>query len=146
MNVFPPVKNKGLLIFRTWGKMFGKMLIHTQKIAYFWGQFMHFSVWFFESHSHNFTKLVIITHHCAVWTIPLPGWGCLHDRESGLHVPRFTPLPSVYQLDSKIQSTHDSLSIVRSYPKIVLSKASEFCCQSVISSARSALTVAEISL
>ena len=50
-------------------------------------------------------------------------------------------------LDSKIQLTHDSSSIVcRLYPNIVLSKAFEFCSQSVIGSAWSPLKGAEISL
>ena len=52
------------------------------------------------------------------------------------------------KLDSKIQLTHDSSSIVPrpSYPNLVLSKASEFCNQSVIGSARSPLKVAKFSL
>ena len=41
--------------------------------------------------------------------------------------------------DSKIQSTHDSSSLVRSYPNKASSKVSEFCSQSVIGSARSLL-------
>ena len=50
------------------------------------------------------------------------------------------------RVDSKIQLTHDSSSILRSYARnIVSSKASEFCSLSVIGSARSPLKVAKIS-
>ena len=50
------------------------------------------------------------------------------------------------QLDSNIQSTHDSSWIVISYANIVSSKASEFCSLSKIDSTRLPLKVAEISL
>ena len=65
--------------------------------------------------------------------------------ECWTHQPARLGLVFPCALHSKIQSTHNSSSIVRSYVKFTSSKASEFGSLSMIGSARSPLKVTEIS-